>query len=300
MKNILVTGGAGFIGANFVIYMLEKYPDYRIVVYDKLTYAGNMDNLLPVSDEPNYRFERGDIADREAVRQALEAFDRRAAQRIDHADRVDLVAEELDAHGAIGLVRGQHLDDVAPHAEGPAMEVVVVSLVLDRREVREEAIPGDFLADFGPDEHSRVGFGRADSVDARHRRDDDHVPALEDAPRRREAEFVELVVDRGVFLDIGVRRGYVGLGLIVVIVADEVLDRVMREEFAELAVELGSQGLVMGNHQGGPLGLLDDVGDGKGLTSAGRPQQRLEGLALIHAIDQVRNCGRLVAHWFIS
>ena len=45
MKNILVTGGAGFIGANFRHpYMLEKYPDYRIVVYDKLTYAGNLDN----------------------------------------------------------------------------------------------------------------------------------------------------------------------------------------------------------------------------------------------------------------
>ncbi len=67
MKNILVTGGAGFIGSAFVRYMVEKYPHYNIIVLDKLTYAGNMDNLLPVSDEPNYRFERGDIADAETV-----------------------------------------------------------------------------------------------------------------------------------------------------------------------------------------------------------------------------------------
>ena len=71
MKNILVTGGAGFIGSAFVRHMVKTYPDYNIVCYDKLTYAGNLDNLLEVSDDENYRFERGDIADRATVRQAL-------------------------------------------------------------------------------------------------------------------------------------------------------------------------------------------------------------------------------------
>jgi dTDP-glucose 4,6-dehydratase (EC 4.2.1.46) len=60
MKNILVTGGAGFIGSAFVRHMVQTYPQYTIIVLDKLTYAGNLDNLLPVSDAPNYRFERGD------------------------------------------------------------------------------------------------------------------------------------------------------------------------------------------------------------------------------------------------
>lgn len=73
MKNILVTGGAGFIGSAFVRYMVSRYPHYNIIVYDKLTYAGNLDNLLAVSDEQNYRFERGDIADRQAVRRVYEA-----------------------------------------------------------------------------------------------------------------------------------------------------------------------------------------------------------------------------------
>ncbi len=74
MKNILVTGGAGFIGSAFVRHMVANYPDYNIVCYDKLTYAGNVDNLLPVSDEENYRFERGDIADRRAVQHVLEQY----------------------------------------------------------------------------------------------------------------------------------------------------------------------------------------------------------------------------------
>jgi dTDP-glucose 4,6-dehydratase len=72
MQNILVTGGAGFIGSNFARYLLKKYPTYCVVVYDKLTYAGNLDNLLPVHDEPNYKFERGDIVDREVVRRLIE------------------------------------------------------------------------------------------------------------------------------------------------------------------------------------------------------------------------------------
>ena len=74
MKNILVTGGAGFIGSAFIRHMVTTYPDYNIICYDKLTYAGNIDNLLPVSDEENYRFERGDVADRLALRRALQHY----------------------------------------------------------------------------------------------------------------------------------------------------------------------------------------------------------------------------------
>lgn len=65
--NILVTGGAGFIGSNFVFYMLDKYKDYRIVCLDNLTYAGNLHTLNPVLDNQNFRFVKADIADRDAV-----------------------------------------------------------------------------------------------------------------------------------------------------------------------------------------------------------------------------------------
>ena len=70
--NIIVTGGAGFIGSNFVFHMLNKYPDYRIVCLDKLTYAGNLSTLEPVMDNPNFRFVKADICDREAVYKLFE------------------------------------------------------------------------------------------------------------------------------------------------------------------------------------------------------------------------------------
>jgi len=67
MKNILVTGGAGFIGSNFVRYMLNKYKDYKIVNLDLLTYAGNIKSLDDIKDNPNYLFVKGDIADNKLV-----------------------------------------------------------------------------------------------------------------------------------------------------------------------------------------------------------------------------------------
>ena len=74
MRNLLVTGGAGFIGSNFVHYMLEKYADYKIVVFDKLTYAGRLENLERVEGfRPRYEFVRGDICDLDAVRSAMRA-----------------------------------------------------------------------------------------------------------------------------------------------------------------------------------------------------------------------------------
>ncbi|MBO4997235.1 MAG: dTDP-glucose 4,6-dehydratase [Lachnospira sp.] len=64
---ILVTGGAGFIGGNFVHYMVNNYPDYDIVNLDLLTYAGNLETCKPVEDKPNYKFVKGDIADRSFI-----------------------------------------------------------------------------------------------------------------------------------------------------------------------------------------------------------------------------------------
>ena len=71
IMNIIVTGGAGFIGSNFVFHMLQAHPEYRIVCLDKLTYAGNLSTLEPVMTNANFRFVKADICDRAAVYQQL-------------------------------------------------------------------------------------------------------------------------------------------------------------------------------------------------------------------------------------
>ncbi len=69
---LLITGGAGFIGSNFVHYILGKYPDYKIVNLDKLTYCGNLDNLKEVESDPRYKFIKGDICDKEKIDEIFE------------------------------------------------------------------------------------------------------------------------------------------------------------------------------------------------------------------------------------
>ncbi len=111
----------------------------------------------------------------------------------------------------------------------------------------------------------------------------------------RVAQTVDLVVDRAVLLDVRVARRDVRLGLVVVVVADEVLDPVVGEELAELVGELGGQRLVGGEHERGPLHLLDRPGDGGALARAGDAEQRLEAVAPLDALGQLLDGRGLVA-----
>src|SRR4051812_15103673 len=105
---------------------------------------------------------------------------------------------------------------------------------------------------------------------------------------------VDLVVDRGVLLDVEVLVRDVGLGLVVVVVGDEVLDRVVGEELPDLAAELGRQRLVVGEHERGLLDLLDRETHRGGLARAGDAEQRLEALAPAEALGKLRDRLRLV------
>ncbi len=103
MDKILVTGGAGFIGSNFVLYALERWPETPVVVLDKLTYAGNLENLKVARDNPRFTFVRGDIADEEAVRRAMAGCDvviNFAAET--HVDRSILFPREFVMTDVVG------------------------------------------------------------------------------------------------------------------------------------------------------------------------------------------------------
>lgn len=89
MKSVLVTGGAGFIGSNFVPYFVEKYPDYQIINLDKLTYAGNLDNLKECAAAPNYKFVQGDICDRALVEKLFKEYDIRGVVHFAAESHVD-------------------------------------------------------------------------------------------------------------------------------------------------------------------------------------------------------------------
>jgi dTDP-glucose 4,6-dehydratase len=71
---LLVTGGAGFIGSNFILYWLKEHPEDQIINFDKLTYAGNLENLSSIQNNPNYTFIQGDICDVEKVEKVMQGI----------------------------------------------------------------------------------------------------------------------------------------------------------------------------------------------------------------------------------
>ncbi len=135
----------------------------------------------------------------------------------------------------------------------------------------------------------------AEAVDAGHRGDHDDVAAGEQAVGGAVPQPLDLVVDRGVLLDVGVGLRDVGLGLEVVVVADEVLDGVVRQQLAELVGELGGERLVRGHDQRGALHLLDQPGRRGRLAGAGGAEQHGVLLARAHPAREVGDRRRLVA-----
>lgn len=115
MKNILITGGAGFIGANFVEYFVQKYPDYHIVNLDKLTYAGDLKNLSEVQKSLNYTFYQGDICDRKLIENLFKKYDFQGVIHFAAESHVDNSISNPDAFITTNIHGTFTLLDVARH-----------------------------------------------------------------------------------------------------------------------------------------------------------------------------------------
>lgn len=107
--NILITGGAGFIGSHVARLFVNKYPEYNIVNLDKLTYAGNLANLKDIEGKPNYTFVKADIVD---------------------IDRMREIFREYDINGVIHLAAESHVDRLLGNPEGKSLDLI--TYVTDR------------------------------------------------------------------------------------------------------------------------------------------------------------------------
>ena len=109
MKKILVTGGAGFIGNCFVRHILRKYPDYKVINLDALTYCGNLENLKDVENNPNYEFVHGNICDRNLVRDLVQSVDWvvnfAAESHVDNSIKHPEIFVETNVQGTLNLLQ---------------------------------------------------------------------------------------------------------------------------------------------------------------------------------------------------
>src|SRR5437763_610042 len=250
--------------------------------------------LLDAADGPLHPLVAGHVVGGREDDQRLEHAQLLARQGVEAADPLDLVTEQLDADGGL-LVRRVDLDGVPLDPELPPHQVGVVALVVDGDQPGQHGALVVLLA--GPHEQHPllVLLRRPQAVDARDRGHHDHVTSGQEARGGGVSQPVDLVVDRRVLLDVGIARGQVGLGLVVVVVGHEVLDPVAREELAELVGQLGRERLVGRDHQGRALDLLHRPGDSCALAAPGDPEEGLEAVPLLDAAAQGLDRRGLVA-----
>ena len=225
----------------------------------------------------------------------LETVGFRPRQRIKFDDRFQLFTKKRKPPSAVFKVGGPDLDTVTAHAEGAALKRLIVAF----EGLRDQFAQNLPLIIAFPDRqilgHRRIGFDRADAVDARHRGDDNHIIAFQKRPRGRVAHAVDLFVDLRFLFDKGIGARNIGFGLIVIIVRHEIFDSIVGKEILELAIKLRRKGFVRRQNDRRALGLLDDFCHRKSFASARGPQQNLIMLACQNALGQFGNRGWLIA-----
>ncbi len=216
-------------------------------------------------------------------RHCIEPADDVTGERVQRVDRLDLVAKHLDTDGVLFVDRDD-LDGVATHAELAAGEVDVVALVLHVHKLADQRFLRDLLPHLQGNHRLQVLFCGAEAVDAGHGRDNHDVAAAQQRVGSGVPQAFHLGVDRAVFFDERIGLGDVRLGLVVVVVGDEVLHRVVGHQLAELGGQLGGERFIVREHQRRALHLLDEPGGGGGLTCTGCAEQHNVGFSRVDAV----------------
>ena len=218
---------------------------------------------------------------------------------MDHGDRFERVAPEFDP-GRQFVVGGPDVDRVATHPEFPALKRHVTALVVDRDQLLEQLFARQCHAAGEPDHHRLVVFRRTEAVDARDAGHHDHITPAHQSAGGGQPQPIDLLVDRRILLDVDIALRNVGFGLVVVVVADEIVDGVVGEKIAKLSVELRCQGFVVGEHQCRPADPRNHIGHRECLAGAGHAHQHLRSAAILDSLHERFNGLRLIPRRLIG
>ncbi len=232
---------AGANPGGFQHFQIERAALFQALRLEQFAGVGQL--IQPVPEflfDPDDRLiegrARGDVVAVGIDADLLEGIGLGPGQRIEFGDRLQLVAKEGKAPGAVFKVGGPDFQTVAAHPETAALKRGIVALVGLRHQFRHDGpqiIGGTHHKILG---HRGIGLDGTDAVDARHRGDDDHIVAFQQGAGGRVAHPVDLLVDLGFLLDEGIRPRHVSFGLVVVVVAHEIFDRVVGKEGLEFTV----------------------------------------------------------------
>ena len=234
----------------------------------------------------------GQEVGRREHRESGDLADLLLSQVVEFVESDDDIALEQDP--VERLAGALNIDRAAADPEAATLKLGVIAGILEADQMVQEGLSADRFSLSQDEGVLAVLLRRAETIDAAHRRNDQHVPSRQERLGRPVAELVDLLVDRGVLLDVEVDLGDVGFRLVIVVIADEIFDGVPREERPELAHELRGECLIVGDDQRRPLKLLDYVGHRERFAGAGHTEQRFVALPGPEPTDQLGDRLRLV------
>ena len=235
-------------------------------------------------------------------RDAFEALVDGTAQGIDQGNLFDHVSEKVNPQGLGFFVRRKYFNPIAPYSKAAAVEVNIIAFIMHGNQVCQELITTHFCVDRDLQSHAKVILRRAEAKYTGNTGHNDHIRPGEDRTRCRMAQLVDHFVNGSIFLDVCITGGNIRFRLVVVIITDEIFNRVIREKCFEFIVQLGRQGFIGCQDQGRSGHRRDHMGHCEGFTGSGNTQQhmvqmtgldivfeRLDGAGLITLRFKLRN-----------
>ncbi len=208
-------------------------------------------------------------------RRCFKSFYLLPPQRIHERDGLDGIAEKFHPDDPFLLVGWKDLHHVSPHAKGSAVKIDIIARVLHVHKPPQHVVAPELHSAFQTQDQAAVFLRRPDAVNARYAGHDDDVLPFQKGAGRRVPHLIDSLIDGRVLLDVRIRAGDIGLGLIIIVVTHKILYGVAGEERLEFRVKLGCQGLVVGNDKRRPLDPLDHIRNREGLPGTRDTQKDL-------------------------
>ena len=222
-----------------------------------------------------------------------------ACQHIYFRNAIDFIPEKFHTNGMLRGADRENFDHIPTDTKRTSFKIQIIAVILHFHQGAQDFIPVLLHAGAQGKHHAIVFLGVTQTINTGNAGNNNDILSLHQRRRGGMAQLINFIIDRGILFDIGIRTWYIRFGLIIIIIADEILHRIFGEELLQLVIKLCRKGFIVCNDQGWLLDFLNDICHGKGFAGARNPQQSLEFQALLEALRNFFNRLRLITGRFI-